>query len=159
MPKSKRIRPLARFLSAGILSAAILPAVGSPAQTGIVFTDDTGYAIRGYDPVAYHADGQAVEGSEEFEAVWNGAKWLFASEEHREAFLADPERYAPQYGGYCAWAVSRGDLAPIDPEAWKIVDGKLYLNYSPRIQRKWEKDVARHIEEADRRWPELSSER
>ena len=83
------------------------------------------------------------------------AIWRFSSEEHRDRFTADPERYAPSYGGYCAWAVSQGSTAGIDPKAWKIVDGKLYLNYSRGVQKQWLRDVEKRIEEADRNWPRL----
>jgi hypothetical protein len=79
----------------------------------------------------------------------------FASAAHRDAFVADPERYAPQYGGYCAWAVAHGKTAGVDPQAWKIVGGKLYLNYSKDIQRQWEEDVPGYVEKADANWPKL----
>ena len=154
MPTSKRFCEIL-----GILTVLAAAATGAAAQAGTVFTDAEGVAIRGYDPVAYHTDGRPAVGQERFEAEWNGARWRFATAENREAFLAAPERYAPRYGGYCAWAVSRGELAPIDPNAWKIVDGKLYLNYSRKIQRKWEKDIAGNVERADRHWPELSAGR
>ena len=114
-----------------------------------------GLAIRGTDPVAYFTDGRPVEGSAEFELEWNGATWRFSSAAHRDLFRADPQRYAPQYGGYCAWAVSQGYTASTDPEAWRIVDGKLYLNYSADVQRKWERDVAGFIAKADAAWPRL----
>ncbi len=112
-------------------------------------------ALRGYDPVAYFTHGRPVEGSERFTHQWQGATWRFASAENRDSFAADPERYAPQYGGYCAWAVSQGYTASTDPEAWRIVDGKLYLNYSKSVQRRWEKDIPGNIGKADRNWPEL----
>jgi len=112
-----------------------------------------GVAVKGYDPVAYFTDSRAVEGSPDHQYEWNGAIWRFSSEEHRALFAAEPEKYAPQYGGYCAWAVSQGSTAGIDPRAWKIVDGKLYLNYSPKIQEKWSKDIPGNIAAADRNWP------
>jgi len=110
-------------------------------------------AIHGYDPVAYFADGKPVAGKAEFELTWSGAKWRFVSAEHREAFKQSPEKYAPQYGGYCAYAVSQGRLADIDPEAWAIVDGKLYLNYDDEIQQKWKADIPGYITKADKNWP------
>lgn len=121
-----------------------------------VFSDN-GLAIRGYDPVAYFESERAVEGNERFSYDWMGATWRFASQEHRARFADDPSAFAPQYGGYCAWAVADGGTAPVDPHAWKIVEGKLYLNYSPRIQRKWLRDVPRHIAKADANWPRLKS--
>jgi YHS domain-containing protein len=114
-----------------------------------------GVAIHGYDPVAYFTDGKPVKGASAFEHRWMGATWRFASAENRDAFAADPDRFAPQYGGYCAWAVSRGSTAPSDPQAWTIVDGKLYLNYGTGIQRKWERDVRGNVAKADANWPEL----
>lgn len=114
-----------------------------------------GVAIKGTDPVAYFTMGEPVKGSREFETEWNGATWRFASAEHRDLFMADPEKYAPQYGGYCAWAVSQGYTAGIDPEAWKIVDGRLYLNYSLEVHATWEEDISGFITLADKNYPEL----
>lgn len=115
-----------------------------------------GTAAKGYDVVAYFEDGEAREGSADYTHEWRGATWRFASAAHRDAFAADPERYAPQYGGYCAYAVSKGKTADVDPQAWKIVDGKLYLNLSPKVQKLWEKDVPGHIAAADANWPEVA---
>jgi len=112
-------------------------------------------AIKGYDPVAYFDAGQPTKGLRDFEYEWHGASWRFASAEHRDRFRGAPERYAPQYGGFCAWAVSEGYVADINPKAWKIVGGKLYLNFSLKIQAKWVLDLERHIQRADRNWVEL----
>ena len=112
-----------------------------------------GVAIKGYDPVAYFTDSKPVEGSSDFTFEWNGAKWRFVNAEHLAAFKAAPEKYAPQYGGYCAWAVSQGYTAGIDPAAWKIVEGKLYLNYSTDVQKKWSGDIPGNIGKADKNWP------
>jgi YHS domain-containing protein len=114
-----------------------------------------GVAIEGYDPVAYFTDGRPVEGKKGFETEWNGATWRFVSAEHRDLFAADPGKYAPQYGGYCAWAVSQGSTAGIDPEAWKIHDGKLYLNYDRSVQEKWLADMENLIAKGDANWPKL----
>lgn len=114
-----------------------------------------GLAVDGYDTVAYFTAGRAVEGKREFEHEWSGATWRFASAEHRDLFAADPAKYAPRYGGYCAYAVAHGYTAEIDPEAWKIVDGRLYLNYDREVQARWEADVAGHVRAADTRWPRL----
>ena len=96
-----------------------------------------------------------VEGSDAVETSWHGATWRFASAAHRDLFVAAPERYAPQYGGYCAWAVSQGYTADGDPESWKIVDGKLYLNYNREIQQRWEADIPGLVTKADANWPKL----
>lgn len=125
-----------------------------PALADQVFTS-WGVAIRGTDPVAYFTEGRPVEGSSEFSAEWNGATWYFASAANRDTFLATPEAYAPQYGGFCAWAVAQGSTASTVPEAWQIVDGKLYLNYSLDVQKQWEGDIPGNIAKADRNWPGL----
>jgi hypothetical protein len=112
-----------------------------------------GLGLSGYDAVAYFTESKAVKGSPQFEHQWNGVRWRFASAAHREAFAASPERFAPQYGGYCAFAVSRNQIAPTDPEAWEVVDGKLYLNYDKRVRALWEKELPEAIRVGDRNWP------
>ena len=106
-------------------------------------------AIRGYDTVAYFTQGKPVDGSDDFTTEWQGATWRFSSQEHLDLFEGDPERYAPQYGGYCAYGVARGGLVKIEPELWAIVDGKLYLNYDDDVQEKWERDIPGFIASAD----------
>ena len=96
-----------------------------------------------------------MEGSAAFEHKWKGATWRFANAKNLEAFKADPEAYAPQYGGYCAWAVSQGYTASADPSAWRIVGKKLYLNYNREVQQNWEKDAAGNIVKADGNWPKV----
>jgi YHS domain-containing protein len=117
-----------------------------------------GVAIEGTDPVAYFDQGRPVEGSSDFEHEWMGATWRFVSAENRDRFAADPEKYAPQYGGYCAWAVSQGYTAKIDPEAWSIVDDKLYLNYSKDVQKQWSADVPGNIAKGDANWPTIRAD-
>jgi YHS domain-containing protein len=118
------------------------------------FTKD-GVAINGTDPVAYFQEGRPVQGSAEFSHQWMNATWHFSSAANRDLFAANPERYAPQYGGFCAWAVAEGYSAPTVPEAWRIVDGKLYLNFDTNIQRRWEGDIPGNIARADQNWPEV----
>ena len=115
-------------------------------------------AIHGYDPVAYFNQGKPVEGSDAFTFKWRGALWRFVSAADRDAFAASPEKYAPQFGGYCAWAVSQGYTADIDPNAWKVVNGKLYLNYDKEVQKKWEANLAANISAAEVKWPALLKE-
>jgi len=112
-------------------------------------------AIEGYDAVAYFTENRAVKGDKDYELEWENANWRFSSAENLTAFRENPERYAPQYGGYCAWAVSNGDIAGIDPEQFSVVDNKLYLNYNLNIQKKWLDDRDRRIESADELWPTL----
>ncbi|MFP6699344.1 MAG: YHS domain-containing (seleno)protein [Alphaproteobacteria bacterium] len=134
-------------LATALLFAA--PALAADA----IYTNWLGKAIAGYDPVAYHTMGKPVEGNGDFTTKWMGAKWYFASARNRDKFAAMPEQYAPKYGGYCAYAVAQNSTAKIDPEAWKIVDGKLYLNYSKGIQKTWEGNQAAFITAADKNWP------
>ena len=119
------------------------------------YQDFLGRAIKGYDPVAYFTQGQAQKGQRSISYQWKGAKWYFVSQQNRTLFQNNPEQYAPQYGGYCAWAVSNGYTAKIDPQAWTIFQGKLYLNYSPSVQKKWLKDMKHNITKADKQWPVL----
>lgn len=117
-----------------------------------------GVAIDGYDPVAYFADGRPVPGRPEHSVEHGGVRWLFSTEAHRDAFLADPERYRPQYGGFCAYAVANGQFAKIDPEAWSIEGGRLYLNYDLSIRDRWLGDVDGYIRRADENWPAMQIE-
>lgn len=112
-----------------------------------------GLALRGYDAVAYWTDGRPVRGAATFTHRWNGAEWRFSSLANRDAFAKNPARYAPRFGGYCAYAVSRGYTADGDPLAWRIVDGHLYLNYSKRAQELWEEDIPGNIAKGTRNWP------
>jgi len=116
------------FFFAGIVVVAL-------AMMGNVFLKDK-LSIKGYDPVAYFTAGKMAKGRKDFEQQWMGATFRFSSKENFELFKKAPEKYAPQYGGYCAYAVSHGYTAPVDPEAWDIVNGKLYLNYSKSVQKK-----------------------
>lgn len=120
-----------------------------------IFVAD-GLAIRGADPVAYFREGRPVTGDAAYETDWSGARWRFASESNRDAFRAAPERFAPRYGGFCAWAVAaRGKLYSTQPQNWSVIGGKLYLNFNDDIQRKWEADIPGFIARADMRWPDI----
>jgi hypothetical protein len=104
----------------------------------VINKDKDGLALKGYDAVAYFNEGNAVEGKKEFEHSWLDATWRFSTAENRDLFAKDPEKYAPQFGGYCAFGVTGGYLAPVDPTAWKVVDDKLYLNYdSEKMVRRY----------------------
>lgn len=138
---------LGTFMSANRPALAREPAV----YTGIV----RGIAIGGYDAVAYFTDGKPTAGKPEIVWMYDGATWRFSSEANRDAFMANPAKYAPQYGGYCAWAVSHGYTAKGDPAAWTITDGKLYLNYNKSVRKDWEKDVAGNVRKGDANWPRV----
>ena len=135
-----------------VLIAAILLSPAALAQKPSVFSDRDG-AIRGRDPVAYFDQKGPVKGSKQFSHPWQGATWYFTSAENRDKFAAEPERYAPRYGGYCAYAVAQGYTADIDPAAWSVVDGKLYLNYSLSVRERWRKDIPGYIRKGDANWP------
>lgn len=110
-------------------------------------------AVGGYDAVAYFKDRRPVEGKAAFSMEYKGATWRFASKENLDAFKASPAAYAPQYGGYCAYAVAQNATASGDPLVWTVVNGKLYLNYDRDVQAKWVKDIPGFIARADRNWP------
>ena len=119
-----------------------------------IFTDfKSKLALDGHDAVAYFRTGKPVKGAAAHVVAWNGATWHFASAENKAAFEAKPEAFAPQYGGYCAWAVSQGYTAKGDPSHWRIVDGKLYLNYNASVQKSWEQNIPGHVSKADKNWP------
>ena len=135
-----------------VLSAPLAAQAKSPEiYTGLLSST----AVGGYDPVAYFTDRKPVACKSDFTHQWKGATWRFATEKNRDLFKAKPEAYAPQYGGYCAWAVSQGYTAKGDPNHWKIVDGKLFLNYDAGVQRNWEKDIPGHVTNANRNWPKV----
>lgn len=141
-----------------LLSAIALAAQPLPAQAGKpgIFTGLVpGVAVGGYDPVAYFKDGGPKDGSDQFTTEWQGAKWRFSSQENLDAFTANPQSFAPQYGGYCAYAVSKGATAKGEPEAWSIVDGKLYLNYSDEVRGVWRQDAPGNIVKANANWPKV----
>lgn len=147
-----------RFLSltaAGLAAAPLLSAPGAAEAAQAPVFSRGGLAIRGYDPVAYFTQSKPVRGSSAHSSTWNGATWRFASAENKAAFDANPSRYAPQYGGYCAWAVSRGYTASTDPDAWRVVNGKLYLNYNKSVRATWAKDIPGNIAKANRNWPNV----
>jgi YHS domain-containing protein len=141
------------------LAAGGWVAVPAWAKTAPVYTRlFSSTALNGFDAVAYFTEGKPVKGGAEFNHTHNGVKWLFASAAHRDQFAAQPTAYAPQYGGYCAWAMAQRDTAPGDPMFWKIVDGKLYVNFDGDVQAKWQKDIPGFIAKADKNWPELLAE-
>jgi len=125
-----------------------------PVFTGLV----EGVAVGGYDPVAYFTQGKPVKGSEDVTLQYEGATWRFAIAGNRAAFKADPAKYAPQYGGYCAYAVSQGATAKAEPDAWTIHDGKLYLNFDKSVRAIWEQDIPGNIAKADANWPGVLGE-
>lgn len=147
------MRFLRYILAALVLSAFAGPSLadGDPVYTGRF----SNVAVEGFDPVAYFKLAEPTKGSKDFSTDYMGAEFRFSSQANLETFLASPETYAPQYGGYCAWAVSQGYTAKGDAHNWKIVDGKLYLNYNRSVQQKWEKDIDGFVEAANENWPKI----
>jgi len=150
-------RILALFAFTILLSFTVYgeePSVGGKLKADLIFQSG-GVAIHGYDPVAYFQNKKPAKGKKEYELPWRGAKWRFGSAENLELFRANPEQYAPQYGGYCAYGMSSGYAAPTEADAWSVVDGKLYLNYNKQVQKMWSKDRPGYIQKADRNWPQI----
>jgi hypothetical protein len=140
-----------RFLVLAILLVIAVPRLALAQAVNA----DSGVALKGTDVVAYFAEGRVVEGSAQFAHRWQEAEWRFASAANRDAFAREPEKYAPQYGGFCAWGMAQGYRAPIDPAAFRVIDGKLYLNYSRSVQGTWLKDVPGNVAKADGNWAKL----
>jgi YHS domain-containing protein len=147
-----RLRFPSRLGFAGLLIAMALPAA---ADAQAVNLDRAGVALSGYDAVAYQTENSARKGAPEFVAMHEGATYQFANAANRDAFIADPGRYLPAYGGYCAYGVAQGHKVSVDPEAFRIVEGTLYLNYSKGIQQRWLKDIPGFIATAERNWARL----
>ena len=151
--KSKTLVRWSSALGALLLAGSVYAAnaINTFGEGGGYFSDPprTDVAIRGYDTVAYFTDHKPVMGKDGFVYEWMGAKWKFASQEHLDLFKADPAKYAPQYGGYCAYGVAKDHLVKIEPDQWSVVGGKLYLNYDASVSAKWKKDIPGYIKTAD----------
>ena len=152
------VRQRLRRLGVLLVALSVLGFAVPASADRVVNASFTGTAIEGYDPVAYFTQGRPVEGDSEFAHEWMDATWYFASAENRDRFAAAPDKYAPQYGGYCAWAVAHGYTAKIDPAAWTIVDDKLYLNYSKDVQSQWLQDIPGNIAKGDANWPKIRAD-
>lgn len=137
------------FVTIALLYSTSALASESPVYTGLLSNTGAG----GYDTVSYFESGQPTKGSSEYTTQYQGATWRFANAENLARFKENPERFAPVYGGYCAWAVSQGDLAKGDPKHWNIRDGRLYLNYNQSVQDQWLEDPDGFIRQADANWP------
>ncbi|MGH1426783.1 MAG: YHS domain-containing (seleno)protein [Arenicella sp.] len=140
-----------------VVSSLVLasPNVLAANSNGPTYTDKKGRAINGYDTVAYFTKKKAIKGNPKFQTSWNHGTWFFSSQENLELFKRSPEKYAPQYGGYCAYAVSLDRLVQIDPTQFTIIGQKLYLTYHPRIQRRWDKKRADYLIDSEKNWPKL----
>ncbi|HZC18034.1 MAG TPA: YHS domain-containing (seleno)protein [Caulobacteraceae bacterium] len=147
------------MLLAGLSLAASLAAAPAlavvPGSRAEVNTDADGLALQGYDPVAYFIDGAATPGQAQFTAVYQGARYQFASEADLKKFQADPAAYTPQFGGFCATGAAYGEKVNGDPTAWRVVDDKLYLNYNKSVAAQWSQDTSGNIKRANGEWPTI----
>ena len=144
--------PLRYFVAACLLSLLLAGVASADPPIPAVNTEN-GWAIKGYDPVAYFTTGKPTPGITQFAAAYKGATYRFASAENRARFIATPEKFVPQYGGYCAYAIALNKIADIDPDEWAIVDDKLYLNHGFLAQTLWSFDKSGNITKGDRNWP------
>ena len=151
---TSRFIPALRGLAAAVAASLLLVANAWAGE----FFERGGAALHGHDAVAYFKDGKPVKGAAAHQAEYKGSTFLFASQVNRDAFAADPARYAPQYGGYCAFGVSGGYKAATDPAAFTVADGKLYLNYNRAVQKQWSADVPGFIAKADKNWPAVTGQ-
>ncbi len=142
------------FFILGLVLSAVVFFAACAKTEGVkpVNTAENNTAVRGFDTVAFFTEGKLVESKPEFVHDWNGAKWQFASAENLDKFKSAPEKFAPQFGGYCSYAVSHGYTADGDPATWKIVDGKLYLNYNHDVRKKWEENQDQFIRDGEKNW-------
>lgn len=150
-----RILRRTRALLLGLLLGGLVSALAHAGAPEVNLGHFNKLAMNGYDVMTYWRGGKPLEGKKEISASYNGATWVFISEENRARFLENPAKYAPQYGGYCAYAASRNAVADVDPFAWRIWKDKLYLNYSSRVRRQWASDIDENIAKANKFWPKL----
>lgn len=140
-----------------LAAAVVVVSTASMALAGEIFTTN-GVAINGYDAVAYFTDHRPVKGSDKFAASYQGATFYFASAAHRNAFASDPDHYAPQYGGYCAFGTAKGHKAPTEPQAFTVVNDKLYLNYNDAVATTFRKDLGGYIAKANENWGSVKAQ-
>jgi len=144
-----------RFFTAVLGAGLLLSPLPAFAAADAVYTNwRDNVAAEGYDVVTFFS-GKPQQGKVEFSTRYEGADWFFFSQANKDLFLTNPDLFAPQYGGYCAWATAKGKLAPGNPDHWHVEDGRLFFNYNARIERRWQKKRAKFIKEADKRWPVL----
>jgi YHS domain-containing protein len=144
---------LNRFFS--VIAIAVFALLSASVQAGEFFETD-GVALRGYDPVAYFVSSEPQKGQAQYSYEYKGSKFYFASDANKRAFVAMPEKYAPQFGGYCAFGTAQGYKVSTQPDAFAIVEDKLYLNYDKKVQGIWRQDVPGNIAKAEKNWPEVS---
>ncbi|MGV9009764.1 YHS domain-containing (seleno)protein [Brevundimonas sp.] len=147
---------LATLMAVSLALIAVVPQTSAQSKTyPPVHAAADKLALGGHDPVAYFTQDRSIVGDVAISLDWNGATWRFATAEHRAMFEANPKAYAPQFGGYCAWAASQGYIAPGDPTVWRIVDGRLYLNFNDRARMLWDQDIPGAIARGEANWPRV----
>ena len=152
------VKPV-RYRLAGLACLVLASILTAPAAfAGEQYVDGEGRPVGGHDVVTYHTEVAPLMGDPAISAEYNGVTWTFASEANRALFLANPQRYVPAYDGHCAWALADGRKVRSDPLAYRVVDGVLYMNFSPRIQRRWEEDIPGYLEQSEDHWPELEAD-
>jgi YHS domain-containing protein len=139
-----------------LVSLFVFTAVSVFAQKSEIFEKD-GMAIKGYDVVAFHTEAKAMKGNEKFTYNWKDTNWLFENQVNLDMFKKNPEKYAPQYGGYCAYGTADGHKAPTETDTWTVKDNKLYFNYNKKVQEMWSKDMPGYIEKADKNWGQIKN--
>jgi YHS domain-containing protein len=137
-----------------IVAILLFTFYGAKAQKSEIFAP-AGKAIKGYDPIAFFKESKAIKGADSLSYRWKEADWLFSSKENLETFKASPEKYAPQYGGYCAYGTAGNHKAPTQTDTWTVINDKLYFNYNAKVKEMWSKDQKALIEKADKNWPDL----
>lgn len=148
---------LKTILKSTAFSVALLASSASFAADIDINANSNDVAIQGYDPVAYFTEGAPTKGSAQYTATYKNAIYQFSSEQNRDLFRADPSKYAPQYGGFCAFGVTKGRKFDTDPMAWRVVDGKLYLNLNKDVQKLWVEDIPGYITNANDTWPTIKT--
>lgn len=140
-----------------LVAVLFLTAYSTIAQKGAEIFQKDGAAINGYDPVAFFSESKPVKGTSAFNYKWKDANWQFASKQNLDSFKASPEKYAPQYGGYCAYGTAKGHKAPTEIDTWTVLDGKLYFNYNQKVKTTWDKDRPNYIELANGNWGKIKN--
>jgi YHS domain-containing protein len=141
---------------ATLLLASAVAIAEEPTTRRYINVDRHGLALQGYDPVAYFTDHKPVEGDAHIKSTYQGATYQFATGQHKQMFDADPAKYEPQFGGFCAYAVSQNHTASIGPEFWSIIDGRLFLQHNDKAVSLWNQDVPGHVKDADKNWPGIA---
>jgi YHS domain-containing protein len=155
---SFRPSPIAALAAVTLAASSLISTPASaivPDSKSAVDTDEKGLALRGYDAVAYFTDGQPKKGDPKFHTKLNGATYYFASADHLKKFKANPDAYLPQFGGFCAMGTAMNRKIEGDPNVWKLVDNKLFLNANPDVGRRWSQDIPGNIARADDNWPQI----